>query len=56
MLHPRVGRDDEESREPGAQKDEKRGEPVHDLAEQFFAEQQQAQKCRFEKEGAISRG
>src|SRR5947207_11329451 len=41
----------EESGKPGAQKDEKRGETVPDPAEQFFAEHQQAQKCRFEEEG-----
>ena len=50
VLHPGVGGDDEEARQPGAEKYQKRGEPVRLGAEALLSEQKQAEETGFQEE------
>ena len=49
MLHPCVGCDDEESRQPRAREHRESREPVQLRSQSLFAENQQSQKSRFEE-------
>src|SRR6202051_2144978 len=51
MLHPRIGNDDEEAGDPGTKKYQKGCSPVSQLRETLFAEQEEAEKGRLQKEG-----
>ena len=50
VLHEGVGRDDEEARDPRAEKDQECRHPVAPRAESLLAEQQGAEKRRLQKE------
>jgi len=51
VLHPGVGDDDEEAREPGAAEDEEGGEPVHAAGEAVLAEEKETEEGGLEEEG-----
>ena len=50
VLHPGVGHDDEEPRDPRSQKDHHRREPVHDLGEPVLAVEKQPEEGRLQEE------
>jgi hypothetical protein len=49
-LHPGVGGDDQVGGEPGTDPDGAGGQPVADAAEDFFAEEEEAEEGAFEEE------
>ncbi len=55
VLHPRVGGDDEEARDDGAERHHYRGEPVNDRRHALLAEEEQAEERRLgeEREDAL---
>src|SRR5713226_4387675 len=54
MLHPRVRHDDEETGDPRTEKHQERGPPMAPPRKPPFSKQEQAQKCRLQKEGEHS--
>jgi hypothetical protein len=50
VLHPGVGDDDEEARNPRSGEDHHRREPMHEFGDSFFAIEKEAEKGRLQKE------
>src|ERR1700722_18117103 len=50
MLHPGVGDDDKEARNPGATEDENRRQPMDAAGKALFAEEKEAEESRLQEE------